>query len=403
MQHKIYLDNNATTALHAKVIERFYQLLQIFGNASSMHSFGRAAKTELDSARAKIAELISASSPDEIIFTSGGTESDNLAVIGVAEQLRSKGNHIITSAIEHPAVMSTCNYLMKRGYEITYLPVDHTGLINPKDLEKALTPNTILVSIMLANNEIGTVQPITELSAITKKHKVLFHTDAVQAMGKIPVNVQTLGVDLLSLSGHKFHGPKGVGVLYVRKGLKLAPQMHGGKQEQGMRSGTYNVPGIASMALALSLAVDEIKSETTRQTMLREKLFKGLEKNIPEIQRNGHAEKCLPNTLNVTFKYIEGESMLLRLDHDGIAVSTGSACASGSLDPSHVLLALGLPHELAHGSIRFSLSRETKEADIEYTIEKVAEVVKTLRAMSPLYNSLTPSSSPSPRGEGAGR
>ncbi len=384
-KRQVYLDNNATTPLHPEVIRYMRDLLPLYGNASSMHSFGRAAKEKIDQARTSIAQALGATSPDEIIFTSGGSESDNLALKGIAFSKRDKGNHIITSVIEHPAILSTCNYLMKRGFEITYLPVDQYGLVDPKALEQAITPHTILVSIMFANNEIGTIEPIKELAAVCKKKNVLFHTDAVQAVGKAPINVQEMGIDLLSLSGHKFHGPKGVGALYIRKGIKLETQIHGGHQEHGIRAGTYNVPGIAAMAKALELGVKEMGTEIKRLTELRERLYQGIIKNIPDVKRNGHPEKCLPNTLNVSFKYIEGEGILLRLDYEGIAISTGSACTSGSLEPSHVMLAIGLPHEDAHGSIRFSMGPDTTEADIDYTIEKVTSVVQTLREMSPLY------------------
>ncbi|MBU0580632.1 MAG: cysteine desulfurase NifS [Candidatus Margulisbacteria bacterium] len=380
----IYLDNNATTALHPEVVKKIQEVFPIYGNASSMHAFGREAKKELDLARDIVANALGASN-EEIIFTASGTEADNLAIKGVAAAYRHKGNHIITSAIEHPAVLNTCNFLMKKGFEITFLPVDEYGVVNPKDLEKAITNQTILVTIMIANNEIGTIQPIKELAAIAKKKNILFHTDAVQAVGKIPVNVNELGVDLLSLSGHKFYAPKGVGVLYLRKGVKVEAQLHGGHQEHRLRSGTYNVLGIAAMGKALELAVEEMPKEMLRVKKLKEKLYKGIISNLDDIKLHGNLEKCLPNTLGVSFKYIEGEGILLRLDQEGIAVSTGSACSSGSLEPSHVLLALGLSHEVSHGSIRFSLGRDTTEEEIDYTIEKVVSVVNTLREMSPLY------------------
>ncbi|MFC1518043.1 cysteine desulfurase NifS [Candidatus Margulisiibacteriota bacterium] len=382
---RVYLDNNATTALHPEVIKKIQELLPIFGNASSMHSFGREAKKELDQAREIVAKVIGAD-PKEIIFTGSGTEADNLAIKGVAAAYRNKGNHIITSAIEHPAVLNTCNHLMKKGFDVTFLPVDEDGLISPKDLEKAITTHTILISIMTANNEIGTIQPIKELAAIAKKKKILFHTDAVQAVGKIPIKVDDLGVDLLSLSGHKFHAPKGVGVLYVRKGTKLETQLHGGHQENRIRSGTYNVLGVAAMGKALELAEKEMPKEMKRLKALKDRLHKGIIDKVPEIKLNGHLEKCLPNTLDISFRYIEGEGLMLRLDAEGVALSTGSACSSGSLEPSHVLIAIGLSHEIAHGSLRFSMGRETTEEDIDYTIEKVAAVVQGLREMSPLYN-----------------
>ena len=382
---RVYLDNNATTALHPEVIQKLQELFPIFGNASSMHAFGREALKELDKARESLARAIGAADPKEIVFTSGGSESDNLAIKGFAALNRNKGNHIITSAIEHPAVLNVCNYLQKKGFDVTFLPVDEYGLVDPKGFAEAITPHTILATIMLANNEIGTIEPIAELAALAKKKNIVFHTDAVQAIGKIPVNVQELGVDMLSLSGHKFHGPKGVGALYIKKGIKLEPQIHGGHQENHLRSGTYNVPGIAGMAKALEIAVQELPKMAAVKK-LKDRLYQGLTARVPDIKLNGHPERCLPNTLDVSFKYIEGEGILLRLDYEGIAVSTGSACTSGTLDPSHVLLAIGLPHEIAHGSIRFSLSTMTTAEEIDYTVDKVASVVKGLRELSPLYN-----------------
>jgi cysteine desulfurase len=381
---QIYLDNNATTALHPEVIKKMQEILPLFGNASSLHSFGRAAQDELNAAREIIAKGLGAELA-EIIFTGSGSEADNQALKGIAETMRAKGNKIITSAIEHPAIMQTCNYLMKKGFEIVYLPVNEDGFVEPKSLEEAIDDHTILVTIMLANNEIGTLQPIKELAAIAKKNKVLFHTDAVQAVGKIPVAVNELGVDLLSISGHKFHGPKGVGALYVRKGVKIGSFIHGGSQENKKRAGTYNVLNIAAMGKAFECALKEMPEEMKRLQHLKEKLYNGIIDNIPEVKLNGDIKLSLPNTLDVSFKYIEGEGILLRLDYAGIAVSTGSACSTGSLDPSHVLLALKLSHETAHGSIRFSLGRETTEEDIDYTLEKLIEVIGGLREMSPLY------------------
>ncbi len=383
---RIYLDHAATTSLDPRVLETMLPYLQgIYGNPSSIHAFGREAKKGIEAARASIAKELGAESPSEIIFTGSGSESDNLAIKGVARAYREKGNHIITSAIEHHAVYDTYAALEKEGFEITYLPVDEFGMVAMESLLNALQPSTILVSIMHANNEVGTVQPIAEFSKLLKERKILFHTDAVQSVGVLPVKVSELGVDLLSLSAHKFYGPKGVGALYVRKGVKLAQQIHGGAQERNRRAGTENVPGIVGMARALELANQERIAHQAHLTELRDYLIESLMTKIPETRLNGHPTERLPGNANLCFRYIEGEALLLNLDLKGIAGSSGSACTSGSLDPSHVLLAMGLSHEIAHGSLRLSLGKATTKAEIDYVIEVLPEIVNKLRAMSPLY------------------
>ncbi len=383
---RIYLDHASTTPMRPEVLEVMLPFLkEQYGNPSSIYGEGRDARKALDQARDKLAKALGAS-PREIVFTSGGSEADNFAIKGAAFALRDRGNHIITSAIEHHAVYNTCRYLEKHGFRITVLPVDSYGLVDPADVEAALTPETILVSIMHANNEIGTIQPITEISKTLRERKVLFHTDAVQTVGHIPVNVQELGVDLLSLSAHKFYGPKGVGALYVRRGVRLDPLIHGGAQEHNRRAGTENVAGIVGMAEALELAVEEMDKEAQRQRELRDRLIKGIMERIPHTRLNGHPTKRLPGNVSVCFEFIEGESLLLNLDMQGIAASSGSACTSGSLEPSHVLLALGLPHEIAHGSLRLTLGRDTTAADIDAVLEVLPGIVDKLRQMSPLYD-----------------
>jgi cysteine desulfurase len=323
--------------------------------------------------------------PGEIFFTGSGTEADNWAIRGVAELLRAKGNHIITTAIEHHAVLHTCEYLAKNGYEITYLPVDDQGIISLEDLEKAIRPETTLISVMAANNEIGTLQPIAEIGKIAKAHKVLFHTDAVQAVGHIPINVSDMGIDLLSLSAHKLYGPKGVGVLYCKKGVALKSFIHGGGQERGRRAGTENVAGIVALGTAIELAVSELDEESARLSALRDKVIDGILELVPHTRLNGHKTLRLPNNANLSFSFIEGESLLLLLDMKGIYASSGSACTSGSLDPSHVLLAIGLPHETAHGSLRITLGRSSTAEQIEYFLKELPAIVTRLRDMSPLY------------------
>ncbi|OGP61049.1 MAG: cysteine desulfurase NifS [Deltaproteobacteria bacterium RBG_13_61_14] len=386
----VYLDNNATTPIHPEVQEAIKEALPIYGNASSHHSFGQEARERVEDARVKLARLINAD-PSEIIFTSCGSESNNLVLKGVTcEYVPCKpkdapgGRHIVTSQIEHPSVKNTANCLEQRGFKITWLPVDPRGLVDPEDLKKAITRQTVLVTVMLGNNEIGTIEPIQELCAIAREHGVFFHTDAVQALGKVQVDVKELEVDFLSLSGHKLYAPKGIGALYMKKGRMICPLFHGGHQEGGLRVGTENTLGIIALGKAAEVARRDMGQEAPRIWALREKLRQGIEKLIPDVRFNGHPEKVLPGTLNVSFLYVEGESILLRLSGKGIAVSTGSACSSGSLEPSHVLLALGLIHEEAHGSIRFSLGRENTEQDVDYVLEVLPGVIADLRKMSPL-------------------
>jgi len=383
---KIYLDNNATTRTAPEVLEAMKPYFsEIYGNASSIHTFGRAARAAVDSAREKVAQAIGAAEPSEIIFTSGGTESDNLAIKGTAWAHKEKGNHIITSAIEHHAVLNPCEFLERCGFEITKLPVDNYGIVNLDALKRAITDKTILVTIMLANNEVGTIEPLEEVGAFCRERGVLFHTDAVQAVGKISIDVQKLNVDLLSLSGHKFHGPKGVGALYMRKRTKITPLLHGGHHERSMRAGTENVPGIAGLAAAIELAGKDMKSKKEYLTNLRERLYNGIVKNVDFVGLNGHPQKRLVNTLNVGFEFLEGESIVLNLDLEGVAASTGSACTSGSLEQSHVLGAMNVPPEKVQGAVRFSLSEENTQQEIDYVIEVLPPIVKRLRAMSPLY------------------
>ena len=381
---KIYLDNAATTALSPKVLEAMMPYLTtVYGNPSSVHAFGQEAKKGLDAARDQVAAALNCT-PGEVIFTGCGTESDNTAILGVAEKYKNKGKHIITSSVEHHAVLHTCEHLQKQGYDVTYLPVDEYGRVTAEQVREALREDTILVTIMFANNEVGTVMPIPEIAAVCHEKGVLFHTDAVQAIGHVPVDVKAMGIDMLSLSAHKFHGPKGVGALYCRKGIKLPSYIMGGAQEKGRRAGTENVAGIVGLGVAIKLACDNLSENAAKMTILRDRLMRGLAE-IPEVKLNGHPTERLPNNVNYSMKYIEGESILLKLDLSGIAASSGSACTSGSLDPSHVLLAMGLPHEIAHGSVRLTLGDDTTQEDIDYTIEQLKEIVAYLRAMSPLY------------------
>ncbi|MZP30984.1 cysteine desulfurase NifS [Heliobacterium undosum] len=381
---RVYLDHSATTPVHPGVIEAMVDCMQNhFGNPSSVHSFGREAKKLLEEARANVAHLIGAR-PEEIIFTSGGTEADNLTIFGVARAMRKKGNHVITSATEHHAVLDACQALTKEGFEVTVLPVDETGMVRVEDVKAALKPETVLVTIMHANNEVGTINPIKEITQLVKAHGAIMHTDAVQTVGKIPVDVNDLGVDLMSLSSHKIYGPKGVGALYIRKGTKLFPLSHGGGQERKRRPGTENLPGIVGFGKAAEIMARELPEEMGRMGRLRQRLIEGL-LAIPEVQLNGHPTERIPINVNVSIKYIEGESLLLMLDMKGIAASSGSACTSGSLDPSHVLLAMGICHEVAHGSLRLTLGRDNTEEDIEYVLDVLPQIVERLRAMSPLY------------------
>jgi len=355
-----------------------------FGNPSSIYSCGQEARGTIEEARTKVAELIGARS-EEIIFTSGGTEADNFALKGIAYANENKGNHIITTSIEHHAVTEVCKFLERRGFRITYLPVDEYGLVAPQDVKKAITDKTILISVMHANNEVGTVEPVGEIGKIAKEAGVYFHSDAVQTVGHIPVNVDELKVDLLSISAHKLYGPKGVGALYVRKGIELFPLIHGGAQEKGRRAGTENVPAIVGLGKAVEIARQTMDKEAERLSYLRDKLIEGLVERIDHIRLNGHPGRRLPNNVNVSVDFVEGESMLLNLDLEGICASTGSACSSASLEPSHVLLALGLPPEQAHGSLRFTSGRENTEEDVERVLEVLPRIVAKLRAMSPLF------------------
>jgi cysteine desulfurase len=381
---KVYLDHAATTPLHPEVLSLMYEFMRdTFGNPSSVHSFGREAKKFTQEARQKVADLIGAA-PEEIYFTSGGTESDNIAIIGTAMARRKNGNHIITSAIEHHAVIETCEYLAKNGFEITFLPVDKYGMVDPDDVAGAIRKETMLVTIMHANNEIGTIQPIAEIGRITREHGVALHSDAVQTLTKIPVKVDDLGVDLLSLSAHKIYGPKGIGALYVRKGMRLQPIMHGGGQERKLRSGTENTPGIVGFGKAAEVGAREMEQESARVKGLRDKLISRVLAEIPSVTLNGHPEQRLPNNANVSIALVEGESLVLSLDLEGVAVSSGSACSSGSLKPSHVLKALGLPYEMMHGSLRMTLGRANSEEDIDYVVEALKKIAVRLRSFSPL-------------------
>ena len=382
---RIYLDHNATTPLHPEVLEAmlpYYK--EAFGNPSTIYSFGQETRKATDEARETVANLIGAS-PEEIIFTSGGTEADNLALKGVPAALEKKGKHIITSSIEHHAVLSTLKYLEKRGYQVSFLPVDEHGWLDPGEVEEAITSQTVLISVMHANNEVGTIEPISEIGEIAQKAGIYLHTDAVQTIGKIKVNVDDLKVDLLSLSAHKFYGPKGVGALYVRKGTRIYPLLHGGYQERRRRAGTENVAGIVGLGKAAEIAPKEMVQQSRRESNLRDRLEKMIRENINHCQLNGHPTQRLPNTLNISFEFIEGESLILNLDLKGIAASSGSACTSGSLEPSHVLMAMGVAPEIAQGSIRFSLGRDNRKEDIDYTVENLVEIVTRLREMSPLF------------------
>ncbi|WP_297198921.1 cysteine desulfurase NifS [Thermanaeromonas sp.] len=382
---KVYLDHSATTPVRPEVLEEMLPYLkEEFGNPSSLYSWGRQAKKAIEEARARVAGLIGAQ-PEEIVFTSGGTEADNMALIGVAYANQKKGKHIITSSIEHHAVLDTAQYLQRQGFKVTFLPVTPEGLVRVEDVEEAITDETILISIMHVNNEVGTIQPIQEIGKLARERGIIFHTDAVQSVGKIPVNVDELNVDLLSASAHKIYGPKGVGCLYIRKGTRIQPLLHGGGQERKRRAGTENVPGIVGFGKAAELAGQELESEGKRLKALRDKLIDGVLERIDHVQLNGDRERRSPINANFSFKYVEGESILLSLDMKGIAASSGSACTSGSLDPSHVLLAMGIPHEVAHGSVRMTLGRDNTEEDIDYVLEVLPEIIERLRAMSPLY------------------
>ncbi|MGE5631242.1 MAG: cysteine desulfurase NifS [Caulobacteraceae bacterium] len=382
---RIYMDHAATTYTNKEVLNEMLPFFtEYFGNPSSIHRFGREVKKYVDEARERVAKAIGAL-PEEIYFTAGGSESDNWAVKGTAYANRNKGNHIITTKIEHHALLHTCEYLEKEGFEVTYLPVDEYGMVSVEDVKNAITDKTILISVMYANNEIGTIQPIDEIGKLAREKGIYFHTDAVQAVGSVAIDVKAQNIDMLSMSAHKFYGPKGIGVLYIRKGIKLFNFVHGGAQERGRRAGTENVPGIVGLGKAIEIAVERLPEHTARITALRDKLIKGVMEKIPYSRLNGHPEKRLPGNASFCFEYIEGESMLLNLDMKGVAGSSGSACTSGSLDPSHVLLAIGLPHEIAHGSLRLSLGEVNTEEDVDYVLEILPEIVERLRQMSPLY------------------
>lgn len=384
MSRKIYLDHAATTPVRAEVSEVVTRyMLDDFGNASSIHSFGRNARKGLEEAREQVASLIGADTK-EIIFTSGGTESDNFALKGIAEANRQQKRHLVTTKIEHHAVLHTAEYLENEGFEVTYLDVDEYGLVDPDDVRKAVRNDTFLVSVMFANNEVGTIEPIAEIARACKEKGVVFHSDAVQAAGSIPINVKELGIDLLSISAHKMYGPKGIGALYVRKGVKIAPIIYGGSHERGKRAGTENVAGIVGFGKAAELARLELSQRTNHLMPLRDQLINDVFEKIQDVTLNGHPTKRLPNNVNVSIMYVEGESMLLNLDMMGIAASSGSACTSGSLEPSHVLLAMGVPHETAHGSLRMTLGEGNTKEDIDYVVDVLSEIVERLRAMSPL-------------------
>lgn len=383
--NKIYFDNAATTPVHKEVVEAMLPYFtENFGNPSSVYQIAQINKKAVDDSRETIAKAIGAQA-NEIFFTSGGSEADNWAIKGIALAHKNKGNHIITTKIEHHAVLHTCEFLEKNGFEVTYLDVDENGMVHPEDVEAAIKETTILISIMYANNEIGTINPIKEIGAIAKAHKIPFHTDAVQAIGQVRIDVKEENIDLLSLSAHKINGPKGMGVLYIRRGLKIENLIHGGAQERGRRAGTENVPGIVGLAKAMEIAYTDFEAKIEKMTALRDKLIKGLLENIPYTKLNGHPTMRLANNSNIGVEYVEGESLLLLLDMNGISGSSGSACTSGSLDPSHVLLAIGIPHERAHGSIRFTLGSQNTEEEIDKVIEVMPSIVQRMRDMSPLW------------------
>lgn len=388
MSKYIYMDNSATTPVKKEVLDEMIPFFtEKYGNPSSIYSLGSASKVAIEKAREQVAKVLGADKK-EIFFTAGGSEADNWALKGIALKNKDKGNHIITTKIEHHAILHTCKYLEKQGFDITYLDVDEDGLIDLEDLKSSISDKTILISIMFANNEIGTIQPIKEIGQIAKKRNVYFHTDAVQAIGNIHIDVNELNIDLLSLSAHKFYGPKGVGALYIRKGVKIDPLMTGGGQERNKRAGTENVPGIVGLGKAIELAYENFDENNKKLIYLRDRLINKIEENIKYVRLNGHREKRLPGNVNFCFKYIEGESLLLSLDMEGIAASSGSACTSGTLDPSHVLLAIGLPHEIAHGSLRLTLGNYNTEEEVDYVVEKLIEIVDRLRKMSPLYEKI---------------
>ena len=383
---RIYMDNGATTRVTEPVFEAMKPYFcEIYGNPSSAHNFGYVSRHAIDAAREQVARAINAD-VNEIYFTGCGTESDNWAVRGAAYENLKKGRHIITTAIEHHAILHTCAQLEKEGFEVTYLPVDEYGFVTPEQLDAAIRPDTTLVSIMTANNEIGTIEPIADLAAVCKKHGVLFHTDAVQAIGSVKIDVKAMQIDMLSMSGHKFHAPKGIGVLYIRKGVRLQQFMNGGAQERNRRAGTENLASIVGIGKAIEIATADIDAHNAKLSAIRDHMIERILKEIPFTRLNGHPTTRLPGNVNVCFRFIEGESLLMLLDAKGIAGSSGSACTSGSLDPSHVLLAIGLPHEIAHGSLRLSLSEENTMEEADYVVDALVEIVSRLRSMSPLYD-----------------
>ncbi len=383
-QRPVYMDHAATTFMKPEVIAAMAPYFsQHFGNPSSLYRFARESRMGVDEARREVGAAVGAS-PEEIFFTAGGSEADNWAIKGVALANRKRGDHIVTSSIEHHAVLHTCEWLEKQGFSVTYLPVDEFGLLDPGDVRDAITDRTILVSVMAANNEIGTIQPVAELGRVAHDHGVLFHTDAVQAVGAVPIDVDRMGIDLLSLSGHKFYGPKGTGALYIRRGTRIENLIHGGGQERGRRAGTENVPGIVGLGRAIELATADIEAHNRRIAAMRDRLVRGILSAIPDARLNGHPTERLANNANFSFRYVEGESILLLLDAHGICASTGSACSSASLEPSHVLLAIGLPHEEAHGSLRLTLGDANTEEDVDYVLEVLPEVIGRLRQISPL-------------------
>lgn len=385
MKTKIYLDNAATTRTAQEVVDAMIPYFtENYGNPSSIYELGQRSKEAITTAREQIAEVIGAK-PEEIYFTAGGSEADNWALKAACEAYEKKGKHIITTKIEHHAILHTCEYLEKKGVEVTYLDVDENGLVDLDALQKAIRPDTILISIMFANNEIGTIEPVKEIGMIAKEHGILFHTDAVQAFGQVPIDVDDMHIDMLSSSAHKINGPKGIGFLYIRKGVKIRSFVHGGAQERKRRAGTENVSAIVGYGVAAKRAADTMEERTARERQLRDDFIKRVEKEIPYVKLNGHPDKRLPNNINFSFRFIEGESLLIMLDMKGIAGSSGSACTSGSLDPSHVLLAIGLPHEIAHGSLRLSLGEDTTKEDLDYTLEQIKEIIQKLRDLSPLY------------------
>ena len=385
MKRFIYLDNAATTKTRPEVVEAMLPYFtEYYGNPSSVYEFSNESKKAINRSRETIADAIGAKT-NEIYFTAGGTESDNWALAATAEAYQAKGNHIITSKIEHHAVLHTCEYLEKRGFEVTYLDVDENGVIKLDELKKAIRPTTILISIMFANNEIGTIEPVKEIGEIAKEHGIIFHTDAVQAFGHVPINVDEYHIDMMSASGHKLNGPKGIGFLYIRTGIKTRSFMHGGAQERKRRGGTENVPGIVGFGKAVEIAVNTMEERTKRESELRDYLMNRVMAEVPYVRINGHRTSRLSNNVNFAFQFIEGESLLIMLDMDGICGSSGSACTSGSLDPSHVLLAIGLPHEIAHGSLRLTLNADNTMEEMDYVAESIKKIVEKLRGMSPLY------------------